>query len=205
MDSRLEVLTQRLYEQGLERGRSDGASIVDRARAEAAEILSAAREEARSILEKARADAEDARKRSAAEISVASQQALSALKQEVVYLMSRSSLKDDVERALDEPADFLEVVKEAVRSALSGGLGSRDLVVQFPENARKTLERVAAEHMREQLEAGLQLNFAGRFAHGFTIGPKSGEYQVSFTDADFLQFFQGYLKARTRDILFPGA
>lgn len=205
MDSRLETLTQRLYEQGVERGRSDAESIVARAHSEAADILSKAREEAKSMVEAARKDAEEARRRSAAEISVASQQALSALKQEVVYLLSRSSLREDVEVVLDDPSSFVEILKEAVRSALEGGLGSRDLVVQFPEKARKALERVAASHMKEQLDAGLQLTFEGRFAHGFTIGPKSGEYQVSFTDADFLQFFQGYLKARTRDILFPGA
>lgn len=205
MEARLEVLTQRLYEQGVERGRSDASDLVARARAEASEIVSKAREEAKSIVEAARKESDEARKRSSAEITIAGQQAVSALKQEVVFLMSRSSLRDDVEKVLDEPATFLDIVKEVVRSSLAGGLTTRDLIVQFPERARKTLENIAAAHMKEQLDAGLQLNFEGRFAHGFTIGPKNGDYQVSFTDADFLQFFQGYLKARTRDILFPEA
>jgi V/A-type H+/Na+-transporting ATPase subunit E len=204
MESRLESLTQKIYQQGVERGRDDARALVEKARVEAAEIVAKARAEAEELVRSARDDAQAQKNRALAEIRLAGEQALSALRQEVVYLLSRSTLKADVDKVLDDPKSLLEVVKHAVQGTIAR-TGSPDIEVTFPADARSTLESISASHLKDLLNKGLDVRFDGRFERGFRIGPRNGDYQVSFTDADFLLFFQGYLKSRTRAILFPEA
>lgn len=203
MESRLESLTQKIYEQGVERGREEAQAQVEKAREEAAELLVQARAGAEEVLRNARDEAQALKVRAQAEIRMAGEQALSALRQEVVYLLSRSTLKVDVDRVLDDSQSFLEVVRQAVKATIdrTGGAVS----VTFSSDARSRLEAIAATRLKDLLDQGLEVRFDGRFDRGFRIGPKNGDYQVSFTDADFLVFFQGYLKSRTRELLFPEA
>ena len=133
----------------------------------------------------------------------AGEQALSALRQEVVYLLSRSTLKADIDKVLDDSVSLMEVVKQAVQTTLTK-TGNTDVQVTFSAEARTKLDAIAASHLKDLLNKGLEVRFDGRFERGFRIGPKDGDYQVSFTDADFLVFFQGYLKARTREVPLPG-
>jgi len=204
MESRLESLTQKIYAQGVERGREDARALVEKAREEAAQIMARAKAEAQELARAAQRDAQDMKNRALAEIRLAGEQALSALRQEVVYLLSRSTLKADIDKVLDDPRSLMEIVKQAVEATISGA-AKADVQVSFSAETRGKLETLATNHLRDLLNKGLEIRFDGRFERGFRIGPKNGDYQVSFTDADFLVFFQGYLKARTREILFPEA
>ena len=204
MESRLESLTQKIYEQGVERGREEARALVEKARAEAAEIIVKAKAEAQELVRTAHDEAAGQKNRALAEIRLAGEQALSALRQEVVYLLSRSTLKAEVDKVLDDPRSLLEVVMHAVEATIAR-TGVADVQVTFSAEARGKLEAIATAHLKDLLNKGLDVRFDGRFERGFRIGPKNGDYQVSFTDADFLLFFQGYLKSRTRAVLFPEA
>lgn len=205
MESRLETLTQRLYEQGLERGKSEAKQILDKAQGDAGSILAAARQEAEEMLRKAREEAAAIKTRALAEIRLAGDQSLSALRQEIVYLLSRSALEADTHNVLGSADSLLDIIKDAVTPVMRDPAGTRDLAVILPEASRDHLEKVARKRLKEQLDQGMELRFDGRFEHGFRIIPQEGNYQISFTDQDFLSFFQGYLKSRTREILFPEA
>ncbi len=204
MESRLESLTLKIYERGVEKGREDARALVEKAREEGAEILVQAKAEAEALLRTAREEALGLKARAQAEIRMAGEQALSALRQEVVYLLSRSTLQADVDKVLDDSRSFLEVVVQAIQATVAK-TGNSDVAVTFSAQARGQLEAIAATRLKDLLNQGLEVRFDGRFERGFRIGPKNGDYQVSFTDADFLVFFQGYLKSRTRELLFPEA
>ncbi len=80
MESRLESLTQRIYEQGVERGREEARALVEKARAEAAEIVASARTEAEELKRSAHDESLGQKSRALAEIRLAGEQALSALR-----------------------------------------------------------------------------------------------------------------------------
>jgi V/A-type H+-transporting ATPase subunit E len=204
MESRLESLTKKIYEQGVERGREDARTIVEKAHVEAAAIVAKAKTEADDAIRAAREEALGQKNRALAEIRIAGEQALSALRQEVVYLLSRSTLKADIDKVLDDPKSLLDVVKQAVQATIAR-TGTSDVEIAFSTEARGKLESIATTHLKDLLNKGLEIRFDGRFERGFRVGPRNGDYQVSFTDSDFLVFFQSYLKARTREILFPDA
>ena len=74
-------------------------------------------------------------------------------------------------------------------------------------NCRLTIAKGEDEARRvsvakEQLDAGLEINFDSKIKSGFKIGPADGSYQISFTDSDFENYFVNYLKDRTKKLIF---
>jgi V/A-type H+-transporting ATPase subunit E len=70
-----------------------------------------------------------------------------------------------------------------------------------PESTRDAID----EAFRQEIAAGvkdLTVTFNGRIKGGFRIEKKDNSYQISFTDEDFIAFFQSYLNKKTRQLLF---
>ena len=82
-NNKLQELTQKLYNEGLEKGRSEAERILAEAKAEAAKIVAEAKAEADAIAKAAEAKAEDIAKNAMTEITLAGRQALSKIKSEL--------------------------------------------------------------------------------------------------------------------------
>ena len=46
------------------------------------------------------------------------------------------------------------------------------------------------------------INFDKKLSNGFKIVPNNGNYQLQFTDEDFVEFFSDYIKAKTEEVIF---
>ena len=62
MENKLQQLTQKLYDEGLEKGRAEADKLVADAKAQAAKIVAEAEAQAAAIVAKAEAKAEDVAK-----------------------------------------------------------------------------------------------------------------------------------------------
>ena len=71
MENKLQQLTQKLYDEGLEKGRAEAERLVSEAKSEAAKIIADAKAEAEAIVKAAEAKAEDTAKNSMTEIALA--------------------------------------------------------------------------------------------------------------------------------------
>ena len=83
MENKLQQLTQKLYDEGLEKGRAEAERLVSEAKSEAAKIIAAAKAEAEAIVKAAEAKAEDTAKNSKTEIALAGKQAVARIKEEI--------------------------------------------------------------------------------------------------------------------------
>lgn len=77
MENKLQQLTQKLYDEGLEKGRAEAERLVAEAKTQAAAIVEEARNQAAGIVKQAEAKAEDVAKNTLTEISLAGKQAVS--------------------------------------------------------------------------------------------------------------------------------
>ena len=82
-NNKLQELTQKLYNDGLEKGRTDADRLVAEAKEAAAKILADAKAEAEAIAKAAEARAEDIAKNAMTEITLAGRQAVSKIKAEL--------------------------------------------------------------------------------------------------------------------------
>ena len=73
---KLQELTQKLYNEGLSKGKEEGEAILAKAQAQAQEIVAKAQEEAKAIIEKAQKEAADYKVKVEGDVKMASTQAL---------------------------------------------------------------------------------------------------------------------------------
>jgi V/A-type H+-transporting ATPase subunit E len=201
MDDKLKELTERIYQEGVERSRTEGQAMLERARQEAAGILEAARAEARAGLERAQAEADKLRERLLAETRLAAQQVLSGLRQNITDTLAASALREPLKRAFDDVVFLQDLVREMTRHWENGSM--IDARVLFAEAQREPVQEWLKVRIKDLLDRGLQVGFDGKFERGFRIGPKDGSYVISFTEQEFQELLLACLKTGTQELLFP--
>lgn len=197
---KLQELTQRLYDEGLSKGRQEGEAILENAHKEAERIIAEARKEAEAILTKADRDAADHRTRVEGDVKMASTQAIQSTRTSIENLVVSSLTDAEVSKNLADPA-FIKDVITAVAKNFSAQ-ESCDLSLVLPESMKESLEPFILKELPLIIGKGVDVSFSGRIAGGFRIAPKDGGYFISLTDETFRELIGGYLRPATRKILF---
>lgn len=197
---KLQELTQKLYNEGLSKGKEEGEAILSKAKADAAEIVKNAREEADAILEKARKDAQDFRAKMEGDVKMSSTQTLQATRAAIEKLIIAQAVDKPVSEALSS-ADFVKGIITAVAQRFSAQEPA-DLSLVLPEKLQKDLEPYIKGELAKTLGKGVEASFSKNVAGGFKIGPKDGSYFISFTEDSFQELIGEYLRPATKKILF---
>ena len=197
---KLQELTQKLYEEGLAKGKQDGEALLQKAQSEAEGIVKQAQEEAEAILAKARKDAEDFKVKVEGDVKMAAQQAVQATRSDIENLVVSKVVDGTVDKALANE-DYIKGIITAVAQKFSADEPA-DLSLVLPENLKKALEPFVKNELGKLLGKGVDATFSKKVAGGFKIGPKDGGYFVSLTDDTFKDLIGSYLRPATKKLLF---
>lgn len=200
MQSKLQELTDKLYQDGLAKGKEDGDRYLADAKAQAEKIVADAKAEAAAIVAKAEKDAADLRSKAKSDIRMASEQALQATRKDIENILAACLVKQGTEKILSE-TEFLKEIILAVAKNFSTEQ-SVDLEVVLPEALRKDLEPWVSATLAKTLKAGVKADFSKKIAGGFTIGPADGGWFVSLTDETFTALISEYMRPVTKKLLF---
>ena len=197
---KLQELTQKLYEEGLAKGKQDGEALLQKAQSEAEGIVKQAQEEAEAILAKARKDAEDFKVKVEGDVKMAAQQAVQATRSDIENLVVSKVVDGTVDKALANE-DYIKGIITAVAQKFSADEPA-DLSLILPESLKKSLEPFVKNELGKLLGKGVDASFSKKVAGGFKIGPKDGGYFVSLTDDTFKDLIGSYLRPATKKLLF---
>jgi V/A-type H+-transporting ATPase subunit E len=200
MSNKLQELTDKLYTEGLTKGKEEGARILEEARQQAEETVANAKAEAATIIAKAEKDAEDLKAKVDSDLKMASAQCLQATKKDIENVLVSSISTDAVKSALADPG-FLKKIISAVAEKFSASEAT-DLALVLPEKLKAELEPWVKGELAKSLGKGVSASFSKKVAGGFTVGPKDGSYFVSLTDETFRELIAEYLRPVTRKLLF---
>lgn len=201
-NNKLQQLTDKLFKEGLEKGRAEADRLMEQARAEAAKILADARAEAGAILQKAQTEAEDVRKNSMTEIALAGKQALAKIKSEIGAAIVAKAAKEPIRQATLDPAFVKEILVAVARNWDGASAGKVTLEALLPEAEREKLDQAFESVAKELAAAGVEVNWSSALRSGFRVGQKEGGYYISFTDEDFDALLGGYLREKVAKLLF---
>ena len=193
-------VTQKLYNEGLSKGKEEGEAILAKAKEEAAAIVKKAQEEADAIMDRARKEAEDYRIKIEGDVKMASTQALQATRTGLENLIVAKAVEAPVKEALSQPA-FIKDIITAVAQRFSAQ-ESTDLALVLPEKLQKELEPFVQGELAKTIGKGIEASFSKKLSGGFKIGPKDGSFFISLTDEAFGQLIGDYLRPSTKKILF---
>ena len=197
---KLQELTQKLYDEGLAKGKQEGEAVLQKAVEEAGSIVKKAQEEAEAILAKARKEADDFKVKVEGDVKMASMQALQATRADIENLVVAKAVNEPVAKALSSE-EYIKGIITAVAQKFSAEEAA-DLSLVLPESLKAGLEPFVKNELGKLLGKGVEASFSKKLAGGFKIGPKDGGYFVSLTDDTFKDLIGAYLRPATKSLLF---
>jgi V/A-type H+-transporting ATPase subunit E len=200
-NNKLQELTAKLYNDGLEKGRSEAERLLAEAKEQAAKIVADAKAEAEAIAKAAEDRAEDIAKNAMTEITLAGRQALSKIKSEIVEAVIMKSTGSAVKNATMD-ATFIKDMLLAVANNWNAQTVDVSLVALLSEDKRNELDAVMQQSAAELLKAGVEVGYSNEVKNGFKLGEKNGGYYISFTDESFDALLKEYLREKVSNMLF---
>ena len=200
MTSKIQQLTETIYNEGVQKAKEEAEAILKEARENAAAIEKEAQKEAEKKVADAEDKAQELKKQVDSEIKMTLNQAVSAMKQEITSLITMKVIQPPVKELFSDK-DFLQ---KLISTVVKGWMEkeSFDVKVILPEQNREQLETYFKNNLADELNNGLKVSFAQNMKSGFKIGPADESYLISFTDEDFANFLKGYLRPKTSQLLF---
>lgn len=202
MENKLQQLTQKLYDEGLEKGRAEAERLTAQAKDEAAKILSNAKVQAEQIVKAAESKAEDVEKNTMTEIALAGKQAVAKLRSEIASMIVAKSTSQGVKAAVADASFIKEILLSVAKNWNGSSAGKVELKALLPEDERSKLDAAFAASAKELLAAGVEVGYSKEVKTGFRVGAKDGGYYISFSDSDFDALLGEYLREKVADMLF---
>lgn len=202
MQNKLQELTDKLYNEGLSKGKQEAEQMKANAKNEAASILADANEKAKEIIATAQREAAELKSKSENDIKMAAAQAFSTIKQQIEKAIIMQAVSGEISTQLND-TEFLKSIITGIVSAFNPASAEPvALSVILPEAKRAELDGFIGTQIRKICTAGMDVQYSKNMGSGFKIGPKSAGYMISFTDKDFEALISEYLRPKTRTLLF---
>ena len=195
MENKIQELTVKIYNEGVEKGKEEAARIVNEAQEKAAAILKEAQEDADALLAKAQKDAEELQQNTKAELKLYAGQAVGALQSEVATLVTDTIISESVKDALSGDALKAVIVKIAERWS-----ADEPLVISTSE--AEELKAYFVAKAKQLLDKGVEIKQVNGLKTSFSISPADGSYKVNFGEAEFESFLKSFLRPVIVELLF---
>jgi V/A-type H+-transporting ATPase subunit E len=196
MESKIQELTNKLLNEGVEKGKIEAEKIVAAAKEESAKIVANAKNEAADIEAAARKNADTIKENTVSELKMYSAQALSALKTEVTNVLTDATVNEVVKKVVADK-DFMNqfILKLAEK------WGAQEDIVISTEDA-DGLKAVFAKQAKALLDKSVKIEGVHGQKAMFSIQPADGSYKVNFGEAEFEDYFKSFLRPQLVEMLF---
>lgn len=200
MNNKLQELTERLYNEGLSKGKQDAEQLLAKAQSDAEKIVAAAKAEAQQIVAKAQESADQLKSKAESDIKMASEQSLQATKKDIENLLVDATISEKVKSSLADSAFIKEIILTVAKKFTTEQ--SLELSLILPAALKDELEAWVSSELSKTLKSEVKAEFSKKIQGGFTIGPKDGSWFVNLTDESFKELIAEYLRPVTKKLLF---
>ncbi len=202
MQDKLQELTDRLYNEGLSKGKQEGEELLQKAHAEADNIVAQAKAEAERIIAKANKEAEELKTKITADVKMAATQSIAATKQEIEKMVVSKAATDGVKANMTNVDFVKELIANVVKAFNPQNASPVALDLILPESMKAQLEPFVQNEITNQFKGEIKVDYSKKMNGGFKIAPRDGGYVLQFTDEEFTQLIANYLRPATKKILF---
>ncbi len=196
METKIKELTDKLYQEGVEKGEAEATRLIEDAQNRRKSIMEEAQNEAKEIVNKAIKQSEDLKKNTESELKLYASQAVSALQSEVANKITGKLAEEAVKSVFDKK-DFME---ELIVKLVSEWSKKENLTISVEDaEALKNYFNIKA---KELLDKGITFEQVNGKKHSFTIAPTDGTYKVNFGKEEFVAYFKEFLRPQLVNLLF---
>lgn len=192
----LQELTDKIYAEGVEKGKEQAAAIIAEAEEKAKGILAAAEKEAAAKKEAAQRAAAELDKNTRSELRLFAEQSVNAIKTEVTNLLTDKIASESVKAATADPKFMQKLIVDLAAQLAKGG----DVVIEAKD--ADALKKYAEANAKQLLNKGLEIKEVKGIKTQFAIAPKDGGYKLAFGDEEFVAYFKEFLRPQLIELLF---
>ena len=202
MQDKLQELTDRLYNEGLSKGKQEGAELLQKAHAEAEAIVAQAQAEAERIIAQANREAEELKTKVAADVKMAATQSIAVTKQEIEQMVVTKAATQGVKANMTNAEFVKELIMSVVKAFNPQNASPVALDLILPEALKAQVEPFVQNEIAQQFQGEVKVDYSKKMNGGFKVAPRDGGYVLQFTDDEFTQLIANYLRPATKKILF---
>jgi len=192
----LSELTDKIYAEGVEKGKEQAAAIIADAEAKAAAIIAEAEKQAALKLQAANAAAAELDKNTRSELKLYAEQSVNAIKTEVTNLLTDKLAADSVKAATADPKFMQKVIADLAAQLTKGG----EVIIEAKD--ADALKKYFAANAKELLSKGVEIKEVKGIKTAFAIAPAKGGYKLAFGDDEFIAYFKEFLRPQLIELLF---
>lgn len=201
MQDKLQELTDRLYKEGLSKGKQEADALLAKARKEAAEIVADAKSEAEKIIGEARKESDELKAKAEGDIKMSASQTIAAIKERIENVIEAESIKGPVADSLND-REFLQSLIKTVVESFRPDENAKPLELVLPQAMKDKMDDFLKSEIEEKCSSGLEVKFDRDLDRGFKISRKESGYFIDFSGDSFGKIIAQYLRPKTRKLLF---
>ncbi len=193
MENKIQELTEKLLHEGVEKGNAEAEKIIAAANAK---IIADAKAQAEEIAVEAGKNTKSLEANTKAEIKMYASQALNALKSEVANVVGDKIVKQTVADVTGDKNFMNEfMLKMAEKWA-----AQEDIVISTADAT--SLKALFSKKAKALLDKGVKIEQVNGQKTAFSIQPADGSYKVNFGEAEFEEYFKGFLRPQLVEMIF---
>lgn len=195
MDNKVQEITDKIYQEGVEKGQAEAQRIIEDAEKQRAEIIKKAQQESEKIIDHAKKSSEELSKNTRSELHLYAGRAVEALKSEIADLLTDSVISSTVKSAIDK-----EWLQKLMLSLATEWITREKIVIQTSD--ADSLKKYFASKAKQLLDKGLTIEQVNNKTASFAIMPADGSYKIQFGEEEFAGFFKDFLRPQLFEMLF---
>lgn len=196
MDSQIQALTEKVYQEGVLKGEQEAAKILAAANAQAEQVERDARTRAEQIIAEAQRSASELKSNTERELKLNASKLIEATKASIVDVLAGRIAGDSVQALTANPELLQRVVLEIAKGFdLKHG-------VEITSSQAEELKAYFAQNAKALLEEGLTIKQVAGKATQYTIRPQNGGFKVEIGEQEFVELFKSILRPQLAQELF---
>jgi V/A-type H+-transporting ATPase subunit E len=196
MNTKLQELTDKLYQEGVEKGNTEAKMIVENAQSQADSIISQAKVDAEKIIADAQAKSSELEKNTKSELRLFAGQSVNALKTEITDLVCGKIVADSVKPVVADKAFMQKMILA--------------LVQEWAKTDRLTIETKDAQSLtyyftanaKDLLNKGVKITETNGIKTDFAIVSEAKGYKITFGEEELTAYFKEFLRPKLVEMLF---
>lgn len=196
MNNKLQELTEKIYVEGVEKGKAEAAELILKAQSEAETIITKAKSEAEKIKAEATKKALELEKNTKSELKLFAEQSVNTIKTEITNLLSDKIASDSVKAATADKVFMQKAITTLVEQ------WAKDGNVTIEAKDAKALTDYFMANAKDLLNKGVKISEVKGIKTDFAISPAKSGYKLTFGDDEFIAYFKDFLRPKLVELLF---
>ena len=196
MNTKIQELTDIIYNEGVAKGQAQADQILAQAQEQAQKIVADAQKQADALLAAARKEAADNAENVQKELKLHAQQAVEALKSQIATVVTDKIVQDSVKGFTSDPKAFNEFMLKIAQE------WGKNQQIEIKAADADALKKYFTANAKDLLDKGVKITQVNGQAAEFSIQPADGSYKVNFGTEEFMNWFKSMLRPQLVETLF---